>query len=196
MPGLVRRDADACVVTLPAAGTRASAVELLVHGFHFNGDAVPTNKLHFRQVAPGVVEMTSVAYSLGDWEFSVTDAASYYGLGEHFDTLDHAHTVVKNASQDNNSLKGSGTYKPMPFFLSTTGYGMWVDTTSEATFDMNATKSTEVTILVPAERLRIVLFTGPEFPKILEQFTGLTQRAILPPYWAFAPWMGRDYHQD
>ena len=49
---------------------------------------------------------------------------------------------------------------------------------------------------VPAEKLRIVLFTGPEFPKILERFTALTQRAILPPYWAFAPWMGRDFHQN
>ena len=49
---------------------------------------------------------------------------------------------------------------------------------------------------MPAEQLRIVLFTGPEFPKILEQFTALTQRAVLPPYWAFAPWMGRDFHQN
>ena len=25
---------------------------------------------------------------------------------------------------------------------------------------------------------------------------GLAGRAILPPYWAFAPWMGRDFHQS
>jgi alpha-D-xyloside xylohydrolase len=61
---------------------------------------------------------------------------------------------------------------------------------------MNVTSREDVTVAVPAERLRVVLFAGPEFPKILERFTGLTQRTILPPYWAFAPWMGRDYHQN
>ena len=32
--------------------------------------------------------------------------ASYYGLGEHFDTLNRAHTVVKNASEDNAGREG------------------------------------------------------------------------------------------
>jgi alpha-D-xyloside xylohydrolase len=41
-----------------------------------------------------------------------------------------------------------------------------------------------------------VLFTGPEFPKILDAFTALAGRSMLPPYWAFAPWLGRDYDQN
>ena len=74
------------------------------------------------------------------------DAANYYGLGERFDTLNHAHTVVENSSQDNGHAKGSSTYKPIPFFMSTTGYGLWVDTTAEATFDMNATSESEIIV--------------------------------------------------
>ena len=76
--------------------------------------------------------------------------------------------------------------------MSTTGYGLWVDTTAEATFDLNATTSPAdyCDVRLPAEKLRVVLFTGPEFPKILEHFTAHARRAILPPYWAFAPWMG------
>jgi alpha-D-xyloside xylohydrolase len=49
---------------------------------------------------------------------------------------------------------------------------------------------------VTAAKLRIVLFPGPEFPGILERFTALAGRAVLPPYWAFAPWKARDYHQN
>jgi alpha-D-xyloside xylohydrolase len=206
--GLVRRDSNSVVLTLPgqqssvvleASGSRpAGAVgsELVLHDFGFEGTLVPTNKLHFKQLAPGVLEITCVAYSVGEWQFLVKDAANYYGLGERFNTLNHAHTIVKNASQDNGAAKGASTYKPVPFFMSTTGYGIWVDTTAEATFDMNASSTTDVEVFVPAEKLRIVLFTGPEFPKILERFTGITQRATLPPYWGFAPWMGRDYHQN
>ena len=199
VPGLVRRDLYAVALTLPDKRTGQEAAvgsDLLLHDFSFEGAAVTTNKLHFKEIAPGVVEITSVAYSMGMWQFLVRDSANYYGLGERFDTLNHARTVVKNASQDNAGPKGSAAYKPVPFFMSTTGYGLWVDTTAEATFDMNASNPADVVITVPAEKLRVVLFAGPEFPKILERFTGITQRTILPPYWAFAPWMGRDFHQN
>ena len=188
--GLVRRDPFTVALTL------SDKHELLVRDFEFEGETVSTDKLHFKQLAPGVVEITSLAYLVGDWRFRVMDSANYYGLGERFNTLNHARTVVMNSSQDNGIAKGSATYKPIPFFMSTTGYGLWLDTTAEAMFDMNASSAADVIVDVPAQKLRIVLFTGPEFPKIRERFTALAGRAIVPPYWAFAPWMGRDYHQN
>jgi alpha-D-xyloside xylohydrolase len=197
--GLVRRDPNTVALTLPGKhmgpGIDAGP-ELLVGDFEFEGSTVPTSKVHLKQLSPGVFEVSSVAYMVGYWRFRVRDAGNYYGLGEHFDTLNHSHTVVRNSSTDNGHAKGTATYKPMPFYMSTTGYGLWLDTTSDATFDMNASNEHEVIVDVAAEKLRIVLFTGPEFPKILDHFTALAGRSILPPYWAFAPWMGRDYHQN
>jgi alpha-D-xyloside xylohydrolase len=189
--GLVRRDAQTVAFALPG-----KTAELLLHDFDFNGEPVGTDKVHLRQVAPGVVEITSVAYEVGYWHFEATDAASYYGLGERFDQLDHAHTVVKNLSMDDEGVKGDSTYKPIPFFMSTSGYGLWVDTTGEATFDMNASDRAEIVVDATAAKLRIVLFTGPKFPEILEKFTAQAGRAVVPPYWAFAPWKARDYHQN
>jgi len=206
--GLVRQNADTVALTLPgkaaatsgaaasAAVESTAAARLLLHDFDFNGEPVMTDKMHLRQLAPGVVEITSVAWEVGYWRFEVRDAASYFGLGERFDVLDHAHTVVKNLSMDNENAKGSSSYKPIPFFMSTTGYGLWVDTTGEATFDMNASDRGEVVVDVTAAKLRIVLFTGPQFPAILDHFTALAGRAVVPPYWAFAPWKARDYHQN
>ena len=197
--GLVRKDLYAVGLTLPGmrVGPGVDArPELVVEDFEFNGDAVTTDKLHFKQLSPGVVEITSVAYSVGSWRFRVRDAANYYGLGERFDALNHAHTVVENVSQDNGHAKGSSTYKPIPFFISTTGYGLWVDTTAEAQFDMNATNNSDIIVDVIAGKLRVVLFAGPEFPLILDRFTALTGRSMLPPYWAFAPWKSRDYHRN
>ncbi|MBS1820946.1 MAG: glycoside hydrolase family 31 protein [Acidobacteria bacterium] len=188
--GFVRRDLDMLALTLPGGGT------LELGGFEFEGTAVPTSKVHLRQLSPGVFEVTSVAYTVGYWRFRVRDNASYYGLGERFNELNHSHTIVRNVSTDNGHAKGGSTYKPMPFYMSTTGYGLWVDTTSDATFDMNASDEREIVVDEPAEKLRIVLFTGPEFPKILDRFTALAGRSMLPPYWAFAPWISRDYHQN
>jgi alpha-D-xyloside xylohydrolase len=188
VPGLERRDAGTLAVTLAATAAQAP---LLLYGFEFEGEPVRTDKLHVKQLAPGVVEITSLAFEVGEWRVRIRDSAAYYGLGERFDTLNHARTLIKNAAQDNPGAKGSSTSKPIPFFMSTTGYGLWFDTTGDATFDMNASSSTEIVVDAAAEKLRLVLFTASEFPKILDAFTALAGRSTLPPYWAFAPWLGR-----
>ena len=198
--GLVRRGSTTLGLTLPGRKD-----PLLLHDFDFNGDAVDTAKLHLRQLSPGVYELTSSAYAVGYWRFEIADAPQgVYGLGERYDTLNHVHTVVRNLSVDNSGVKGSTAYKPMPFFLSTTGYGVWVDTTGDATFDFGASDRENLVVDALTSHLRVVLFTSAagdgkasgRFPDMLAQFTALAGRATLPPYWAFAPWQARDYHQN
>lgn len=190
------------------------AMTMFLHDIRFNGEPVPMSRMQQRELAPGVVEITSNTNEVGNWHLALSDMPlGVYGLGERFDTLNHAHTIVRNTSQDNAEAKGSTTYKPMPFFLSTTGYGLWLDTMGEATFDLNASSRANILMDLPAKHLRIVLFTGADgtgrFPAILKDFTGLvagsfvaqtwagnSKRAVLPPYWAFAPWQARDYHRS
>jgi alpha-D-xyloside xylohydrolase len=218
-----RRDRDTIALILPAQASQTGEPRtLLLHDFDFNGEPVDTSKLHLHLLSPGVYELSSLAYVVGYWRFRVTDSAAFYGLGEHFDTLNHAHTIVRNVSMDNGGRKGSSAYKCIPFFMSTTGYGLWLDTTGEATFDMNASNRDEVIVDAATNRLRILLFVGGSaedpgngagrFPSILSAFTAYESevpplpglppvakaqpRAILPPYWAFAPWQARDYHQN
>jgi alpha-D-xyloside xylohydrolase len=188
LEALVRADNSALALTLP--GKNPPLNNLLLHGFEFNGDAVSTDKLHLKELAPGVFEVTSIAYDVGEWRVRIRDAGDYYGLGERSDTLNHARTLVHNLQRAGSAgAKGSSTSKPVPFFMSATGYGIWFDTTGDATFDLNATSSAEIIVDCDAEKLRIVLFTGPEFPKILEAFTAQEGRPVLPPSWAFAPWL-------
>ena len=149
-----------------------------------------------RSLAPGVTEVTAHAPAVGEWSFAVTDDSSYFGFGERFDRLNHAHTILKNASRDVQGDKGSLTYQPIPFYMSLRGYGLWLDTTSEATFDLNVTDASSILIRFFGDTLRVVLFAGPQFPTILERFTALAGRQELPPYWAFAPWKARDYHRN
>ncbi|HWB33325.1 MAG TPA: TIM-barrel domain-containing protein [Acidobacteriaceae bacterium] len=201
-PSLAVRDTDTVALTLPPAQEPVPAPatplpsEILLHHFEFNGAPVASDKLHLAQLSPGVFELTGAAPQVGNWRIHVHDTASYFGLGERFNTLDHSHTIVRNLSMDNEVVKGSATYKPIPFFMSTSGYGLWVDTLGEATFDMNISDRYDVDIDVTAAKLRLVLFTGPQFPVILDHFTALAGRAVVPPYWAFAPWKARDYHQN
>ncbi|MDR3735015.1 MAG: glycoside hydrolase family 31 protein [Acidobacteriaceae bacterium] len=187
---------SAATVVMSMTGADGAVVEIALHDFAFEDVPVATTKLHLKQLAPGVYEITSLAYHVGDWGFRIHDNGSYYGLGERFNALNHAHEIIRNLSQDNGGPKGTSTYKPVPFFMSLKGYGVWVDTTAEATFDLNVTDHDEVMVRWPAERLRIVVFAGPGFPAILDHFTALAGRQQLPPYWALAPWVSRDYHKS
>jgi len=177
----------------PGAGGRPDSIVL--DRFLFNGQ--PADKMiAVRQLAPGVNEITIPSETPGEWEFDLQDRGSFYGFGERFDRLDHAHSIVRNSSMDTDASKGGNTYQPIPFFMSLRGYGLWLDTYGEATFDLNVTDRDHVRVKLLTNRLRVVLFEGPQFPLILDRFTALAGRQQLPPYWAFAPWKARDYHRN
>lgn len=106
------------------------------------------------------------------------------------------HSILKNETRNTVGVKGNDTYVPVPFFMSLRGYGLWVDTFSDAAFDLNVTDATRIRIAARGAKLRFVLFEGPRFPTILDRFTALAGRQQLPPYWAFAPWKARDYHRN
>jgi alpha-D-xyloside xylohydrolase len=194
----VRGDTVAFAVPGYKPGRNGSlATGVTLHDFMFEGRPVPVGSLRLRQLSEGVYELTGAADKVGNWRFALSDSADgYYGLGERFNELNHTHQIIKNGSQDNGSAKGSSTYKPIPFYMSTTGYGLWVDTPAEAIFDLNSGSREDVYLTVPAQKLRVVLIQGPEFPRILDRFTALAGRSMLPPYWSFAPWIGRDYHRN
>ena len=177
----------------PGSGGRADSVTL--DRFALYGRPARSDP-RVRPLAEGATEITIESAQPGEWSFAIADNSAYFGFGERFDRLNHAHTILKNASRDVVGVKGSVTYQPIPFYMSLRGYGLWLDTTSEATFDLNVSDPSHVLVSFFGERLRVVLFEGPRFPAILERFTALAGRTMLPPYWALAPWKARDYHRN
>ena len=177
----------------PGAGGKRDS--LLMDRFLLDGKPA-ADRFAVRQLSPGVHEITASSETPGLWGFDLHDRGSFYGFGERFDRLDHAHTIIRNSSMDTDMAKGGNTYQPIPFFMSLRGYGLWLDTYGEAIFDLNVTERYRVRIKVFTDRLRVVLFEGPQFPLILDRFTALVGRQQLPPYWAFAPWKARDYHRN
>ncbi len=176
--------------------TRGATEDLTLDRFLLDGNPVEPKTLQVRTISPGVHEVAAEAAQVGEWEFAIKDLSNYYGFGERFSRLDHVHSILKNETRNTVGVKGDDTYKPIPFFMSLRGYGLWVDTFSDATFDLNVTDATHIRISVRGKKLRFVLFEGPRFPAILDRFTALAGRQQLPPYWAFAPWKARDFHRN
>jgi alpha-D-xyloside xylohydrolase len=188
--------ASGAEIKFPIPNTRGATEDLVLDRFLFDGGAVDRKTLQVKTLSPGVQEISAEGQAIGEWEFAIRDLSNYYGFGERFDRLDHVHSILRNETRNTVGVKGNDTYKPVPFFMSLRGYGVWVDTYSDAVFDLNVTDATHIRIGVRGKKLHVLLFEGPRFPTILDRFTALAGRQQLPPYWAFAPWKARDYHRN
>lgn len=133
---------------------------------------------------------------LHDFEAKLNDNSRYYGGGERFNALNQKGRALWMASSDHPEDKGLSTYKPVPFVMSSRGYGIWLDSTSPSTFDLNSSDREHVIVRDRARRMRLVFIAGPTPRELLSEFTRLTGRPPVPPAWAFAPWKSRDVHRN
>ncbi len=122
--------------------------------------------------------------------FSLSSGEKLFGTGESFTRLDKRGQRVVLWTNDANGAENERMYKPIPFFLSSRGYGMFVHTSAPATFDMGATFQGSNALLLGDDELDLFVFLGS--PKeILDEYTKLTGKAPMPPLWSFGLWMSR-----
>lgn len=107
-----------------------------------------------------------------------------YGMGEKYDTLNQkGHTVI-NRVEEKFCFQGDKTYCTAPFFWTDAGFGLYVDTCEVTSFRFD---DSEIIVTLP-EDADVFLFAGaPE--QIIREYMGLFGKAVLPPDWAFGPWI-------
>jgi alpha-D-xyloside xylohydrolase len=122
--------------------------------------------------------------------FSLSAGEKLFGTGESFTRLDKRGQKVVLWANDANGVQTERMYKPIPFFLSSRGYGMFVHTSAPATFDMGASYHGSNALLLGDDELDLFVFLGT--PKqVLDEYTTLTGKAAMPPLWSFGFWMSR-----
>ncbi|HAU38682.1 MAG TPA: alpha-xylosidase [Phycisphaerales bacterium] len=122
--------------------------------------------------------------------FSLSPDEKLFGAGESFTRLNKRGQKIALWMQDPHGVQTSRMYKPVPFFLSSRGYGMFVHTAAPLTFDFGCSYDGLNTIYCGDETLDVFLFVGT--PKeILSEYTALTGRSPVPPTWSFGLWMSR-----
>ncbi len=79
-----------------------------------------------------------------------------------------------------------------PFYISSRGYGMYVEGTNPGEYDIGKTEPDvmRLTFYVEDEGLSCVFIKG-SYLEILDRYTELTGRPVLPPRWVFRPWKWR-----
>lgn len=113
-----------------------------------------------------------------------------YGCGESFTSLNKVGQKVNLYVTDPQGPETDQMYKPVPFFFSNRGYGMFVNTSAPLTCDFGASYIGADRIYMGDERMDIFLFFG-EPKDILDQYTDVTGKSPMLPLWTFGTWMSR-----
>lgn len=122
--------------------------------------------------------------------FSLSPDEKIFGCGESFTKLNKYGQKVVLWTDDANGVLNTEIYKPIPFFLSSRGYGMFMHTSTPITCDFGATFGASNALMIGDEALDLFVFLGD--PKdILDEYTSLTGKPAMPPLWSFGLWMSR-----
>ena len=125
-------------------------------------------------------------------ELSVGVGECVYGFGERFTAF------VKNGQMIDTWNEDGGTasqiaYKSIPFYMTNRGYGVFVDSSDNVSFEVASEKVEYVGFSVPGESISYYFFYGPTPKQILNGYTALTGRPALPPAWSFGLWLSTSF---
>lgn len=122
--------------------------------------------------------------------FSIAPGEKIVGLGESPTPLNKVGQKVDLFVTDPQGPETPGMYKPIPFFMSNRGYGIFMHTPEPVTLDIGRGYIGANRIFMNDEEMDFFIFLGD--PKqILAEYTSLTGRPQLPPLWSFGTWMSR-----
>jgi alpha-D-xyloside xylohydrolase len=120
-----------------------------------------------------------------------------FGLGESFGPLNRRGSRVVAWSRDTHGTSTTPlTYLNIPFFISTRGYGVFINHTSRIVYELGYPSQVTSSFRVEDPYLDYFVICGPEPKEVLARYWQLTGRGALPPLWSFGVWMSRCMYRD
>jgi alpha-glucosidase (family GH31 glycosyl hydrolase) len=117
---------------------------------------------------------------------------SFHGLGERFNAFNLRGSKLDASLYEQYKNQGVHTYIPVPFFLSSKGYGLYVETARFSSFDFAAGSPDRWSFraeLGSLASLDFHLYAGREPKHNLQMFSRQVGLPEMPPDWAFGHWI-------
>ncbi|HRP33966.1 MAG TPA: glycoside hydrolase family 31 protein, partial [Agriterribacter sp.] len=86
------------------------------------------------------------------------------------------------------NVRNVQSYIPVPYFMSTEGAGVLVNTTYHIVFDMAKSNPDQFFWLDRSGNIDYYVITGNDFHELIDRYTDLTGKPKLPPEWSFGLW--------
>jgi len=122
--------------------------------------------------------------------FDLDPHEAIYGFGEKFTRLNKVGQTIDIFTEEAYGTTTQRTYKPIPFFVSTKGYGVFFNHSSLMTCWIGSLSSTDIQIAIEDNFLDYYIITGT-IKEVLSQYTDITGKGVLPPRWSFGFWQSK-----
>ncbi len=139
---------------------------------------------------------TGICYSkiddspIGTECFDLDPHEAIYGFGERFTRLNKVGQTIDLIMDDPYGTISSRSYKNIPFFLSTKGYGVFINQSSLMTCWVGSKSVVNTQVAVEDNFLDYYVITG-DIKEILSQYTDITGKGVVPPKWSFGYWQSK-----
>ena len=152
-----------------------------------------------RDLALMKTDWKGLAYDPGDDEetyirqmLSLAVDEKVYGMGERFTPF------IKNGQRVDIRNEDGGTstyqsYKNIPFYVTTRGYGVLVNHPEEVNFEVATEMVTRTQFSVKGSYLDYFIINGPSMKEVLTRYTDLTGKPSLPAPWTFGLWLSTSF---
>lgn len=122
--------------------------------------------------------------------FSLAADEMIFGCGESATSLNKVGQKINLFVTDPQGPETDQMYKPVPFYMSNRGYGVFLHTSAPVTCDFGASYVGLNKLFMGDENLDMFIFLGDP-ADILDEYTDLVGKAAMPPLWSFGTWMSR-----
>lgn len=116
-----------------------------------------------------------------------------WGLGEKYTSMNRRGRVYQIRQTDALSTDSEKSYLGQPFYISSKGYGLFLNTFTESSFDVGASSELSLQIRTEDEDLDYVCILEGEgkYKEIVRDYVRLTGGVPLIPRWAFGYWQSK-----
>lgn len=118
-----------------------------------------------------------------------------YGMGEHFTPFVRNGQTIEIWNEDGGTSTEQA-YKNIPFYLSSRGYGVFVNHPEQVSFEVASESVSAVQFSVAGEQLDYMLINGPTMKEALMRYTDITGKPSLPAPWTFGLWLSTSFTTD
>lgn len=123
-----------------------------------------------------------------EFNFKAQENEKYYGFGERYNHINQKGNCPDVYVYNQYKEQGIKTYMPIPFFISSKGYGIYINSDSYVKYDMEKQSTGNYSFTIEDNNAVYSIIPGTP-KKIIEEFTNITGKPKMLPKWAFGPWM-------
>lgn len=122
--------------------------------------------------------------------FDLAPNESIYGLGEQFIRLNKVGQTIDLDMIDAHGCTTPRSYKNVPFYVSTAGYGVYFNHSSVMTYYVGSMSACDVQVAADDDFLDYYVFSG-SINEVLSDYTTVTGKGVVPPAWSYGYWQSK-----